>query len=298
VLSGKRVLVHAKGAQARIEAAVVSAPRVQLDSVASRVDGDWKMQHASFDAPSVTLGDARLLNALLDAGGPLKFGDGAARGQARAEITSEGWLLGKVAIAARGTELAIAKDVVVRATGTLESELRQDLADSSGRLVGLKAAFEPISIGNAAGSSGNGRLQVDDGIVLYDDLAPNGIRATLRASFPETEPVLAAFGVKLGGIPKLAMALTDLSDLRATAELRHDGVATDVRVLDARTRGVKGLGRWHREGQRVRGAFLLETPLVQLGVAIDDDGASVSPFVSDAWLAKELAERGLGAQVK
>ena len=274
----------------------MSAPRVQLDSTASRVDGEWSMQHASFDSASVTLDDVRLLNALLDADGPVKFGGGAARGRARAEITSEGWLLGKVEIAARGTELVVPDDVVVRATGTLESELRQDLADESGRLVGLKAVFEPISIKNAVGSSGNGRLQIDDGIVLYEDLAPYGIKATLRARFPETEPVLAAFGVKLGAIPKLAMALTDLSDLRATAELRHDSVVTDVRVLDARTRGVKSAGRWRREGKHSRGAFLLETPLFQVGVTVDDDGPSVSPFVSDSWLAKELSELGLSSR--
>ena len=296
VLSGKSVSVHGKGAYARIEAAVVSAPRVQLDSTASRVDGEWSMQHASFESASVTLDDARLLNALLGADGPVKFGGGACRGHARAEITSEGWLLGKVEIEARGTELAIPDKVVVRATGTLESELRQDLAGESGKLVGLKAVFEPVSIKNAVGSSGNGRLQIDDGVVLYEDLAPHGIKATLKARFPETEPVLAAFGVKLGGIPKLAMALTDLSDLRATAELRHDGVVTDVRVLDARTRGVKSAGRWRREGKHARGAFLVDTPLLQLGVTVDDDGASVSPFVPDSWLGKELSELGLSSR--
>src|SRR6185503_20144234 len=196
VLSGKRVSVHGKGAYARTEAAVVAAPRVQLDSTASRVDGDWSMQHASFDSASVTLDDVRLLNALLGAHGPVKFGGGGLRGHARAEITSEGWLLGKVDIAARATELAILDKVVVRTTGTLESELRQDLAGESGRLVGLNALFEPVSIKDAVGSSGNGQLRIDDGIVLYEDLAPHGIKATLRARFPEAEPVLAAFGVK------------------------------------------------------------------------------------------------------
>ena len=296
VLSGKRVSVHGKGAYARTEAAVVAAPRVQLDSTASRVDGDWSMQHASFDSASVTLDDVRLLNALLGADGPVKFGGGGVHGHARAAITSEGWLLGKVEIAAHATELAILDKVVVRATGTLESELRQDLARESGKLVGLKAVFEPVSIKNAAGSSGNGRLGIDDGIVLYEDLAPYGVKATLRARFPETEPVLAAFGVKLGGISKLAVAVTDLSDLRATAELRHDSVVTDVRVLDARTRGVKSAGRWRREGRHARGAFLVETPLLQLGVTVDDDGASVSPFVPNGWLGKELRELGLSVK--
>jgi hypothetical protein len=296
VLSGKRVSVHGKRAYARTEAAIVSEPRVQLDSTASRVDGDWSMQHASFDSASVTLDDIRLLNALLGADGPVKFGGGALGGHARAEITSEGWLLGKVDIAARATELTILDKVVVRTTGTLESELRQDLARDGGRLVGLKAVFEPVSIKNAAGSSGNGRLQIDDGIVLYEDLAPHGIKATLRARFPETEPVLAAFGVKLGGVPKLATALTDLSDLRATAKLRHDSTVTEVHVLDARTRGAKSAGRWRREGKHARGAFLVDTPLLQVGVTVDDDGASVSPFVPDSWLEKKLSELELSSR--
>ena len=42
----------------------MSAPRVQLDSTGSRVDGAFGMQHASFDSASGNLGDARLLNAL------------------------------------------------------------------------------------------------------------------------------------------------------------------------------------------------------------------------------------------
>ena len=290
VLSGKRVQVHGKGTYGQIQPALVSAPRVELESTASRVDGDWSLKRASFDSASASLYDVRLLNALLDPGDPLKFRSGSARGRARAEITSEGRLLGKVEIAASGTELDVLDDLVVRASGTLKTELRHDLGRTNGRLVGLEAVFEPVSIENTSGSSGKGRLQMDDAVVLYDDFAPRGIKAKLYARFPKAEPVLAAFGVR---IPKLAAALTDWSDLKVTAELRHDGVATDVRLLEARTRGVKGAGRLHREGKHMRGAFLLDTPLVQLGVSVDDDGPSVSPFVSDAWLAKKLSELDL-----
>jgi hypothetical protein len=290
VLSGKLVQVHGGGKYAQIQPAGVSAPRVELESTASRIDGDWSLKHASFDSASVTLDDVRLLNALLDPGGPLKFRSGAARGRASAEITSEGRLLGKVEIAARGTELDVLDDLVVRTSGTLKTELRHDLGRTNGRLVGLEAVLEPVSLVNASGSSGNGRLQIDDAVVLYDDFAPRGIKATLYAGFPKTEPVLAIFGVR---IPKLAAALTDWSDMKVTAEFRHDGVATDVRLLEARTRGVKGAGRLRREGKHMRGAFLLESRLFQVGVSVDDDGPSVSPFVSDGWLAKKLSKLDL-----
>jgi len=154
------------------------------------------------------------------------------------------------------------------------------------------AEASPLTLLSKGASTGPGWLRLDAGTILYDRLSPNGIRGKVGVFMPKADPFLAALGADISSIPKLAKALVNTDNLRATVKVRHEPAVTDVEVLTARVDGAAAEGRLRRRGKDTFGAFLVRTKLFGVGVKILNGESSVKVFAGRGWLAEQMKALG------
>lgn len=105
---------------------------------------------------------------------------------------------------------------------------------------------------------------------------------SLRLRVSSTEALLPLLiGAPFKGIASSALDLQAL-DARATFKVRRGDA--DVRVVDATSGNVRLRGYLSKRAERPRGAFLLSSGPINVGVTLSDGETEVSPFVSDDWL--------------
>lgn len=83
----------------------------------------------------------------------------------------------------------------------------------------------------------------------------------------------------------VADAALDLETLQARLALELDSHALKLRVIDARSGRLRMRGFLDQRKNQPRGAFLLSSGPIHVGVTLQNGETEVSPFVGEAWLA-------------
>ncbi len=110
-----------------------------------------------------------------------------------------------------------------------------------------------------------------------------GLKGRVALECKDGRPLLALLGQSL---PKWTRGLIDLEGLKATAEVVFSEPRTTVRNLHAEGGNFQIEGEYDRRGEHSKGAFLIESGILIVGVELDDGTAVVRPFLARQWFAK------------
>ena len=271
---------------------MIRRPRLELETRTLAVQETWKTSGGSLEAPEVVADDLRTLQRLLS--DEVRLGGGPVIGRARAQLDERGTIAGQLALRFRDAHVTH-DGVFVRATGSFETAIfAPDVPASTGELRGARLEVDRGVVRTVDGSMELDRFHARADLVPYSDFVPERIVASINARFPDARPVLKTLGIEPTGIAAAAAGLFDLSNLEVAARTRFERGNIDVLVERAHTDAVKARGRWRRVDGRERGAFLLMTDLVNVGVEISGGDTTVRPLASESWLERTLAELSLG----
>jgi hypothetical protein len=127
-----------------------------------------------------------------------------------------------------------------------------------------------------------GRFDVASGR-LHD-----GLSAQTAVSCRDARPLYTLFGAKL---PGWAEGILKLEGLKATARVRLASKLIDMEELDANGGKFHIAGRYREKGEDRRGAFLVETGILAVGVAINGPSSSVKLLGARKWFEEEGKSR-------
>jgi hypothetical protein len=88
---------------------------------------------------------------------------------------------------------------------------------------------------------------------------------------------------------ELSDALLDLGALRGRVALEVGSSGASVQVLDAASGRLRLRGHWTQRRSAQRGAFLVSSGPLHVGVTLTDGNTEVSPFVAADWLTTDRA---------
>jgi hypothetical protein len=268
-------------------------PRIELETRNLAVYETPKASGGRLDLPELVARDLRTLEQVLS--GETRLAGGPLTGRARARLDQRGEVTGQLELAFH--DARVSNDgVTVGATGRFETSLvAPEVLGTSGELRGVLLEIQRGFLRTKNGSTGLGALDARADQVPYSDFVPTRIVATVNARFADARPVLKTLGIEPTGLAAAAAALVDLSDLEVNARAKLEGKNIDVQLLRARTDAVRARGQWRRVGVTERGAFLLITELVNVGLEISDGETTVHPLASESWLDRALAALRLGS---
>jgi len=113
-----------------------------------------------------------------------------------------------------------------------------------------------------------------------DDASAGG---AVRVRVSDAEALLPLLmGAPLTDITGAALNLKQL-DAQTNVRVTQHGVS--VKLVDARSGNLRARGYFSKQKSEPRGAFLLSTGPINVGVTLSDGATEVSPFVGDGWLA-------------
>jgi hypothetical protein len=113
-----------------------------------------------------------------------------------------------------------------------------------------------------------------------------GLRARLEAECRDARPLFAIFAVNL---PRWTRGLLELEGLTASASIELAPARTRVRELQAQGGKFRIRGEYERRGERQRGVFLIDAGPLDVGLKLQDGGASVHLIGARRWFEKERA---------
>jgi hypothetical protein len=100
----------------------------------------------------------------------------------------------------------------------------------------------------------------------------------------DARPLYTLFGAKL---PGWAEGILKLEGLKATGRVRLGNRLLDMEDLEASGGKFHIAGRYRQKGEDRRGAFLVETGILAVGIAIDGPSSKVKLFGAKNWFARE-----------
>jgi len=219
---------------------------------------------------------------------------GGLTGSAHANIDADDRLTGTVRAAAHDVDVVVNDLVALAGDGTIAGRLRQETAGRGrGAIEDVELALDPLTITTRGATSGKGSIAIGNGALLFRDLAAEGVRGTVALQFPSAKPIVEAVGAKTDAIPGLAKALVSNDNLRAWVWVSHEPRASDVQILTARTDNARARGRYKRDRGVERGAFLVDTKVGSVGVAIDRAGTHMKLLAGEGWFKETLARLDL-----
>ena len=112
----------------------------------------------------------------------------------------------------------------------------------------------------------------------------DGFSAQTVVSCRDARPLYTLFGAKL---PGWAEGILKLEGLKATARIRLAGKVIDLEDLEASGGKFHIAGLYHAKGEDRHGAFLVETGLLAVGIAINGPSSSVKIFGAKKWFGDE-----------
>lgn len=116
---------------------------------------------------------------------------------------------------------------------------------------------------------------------------------TLHARVSDAEALLPlVMGAPLTDITSTALNLKQL-DAETSVKLSQRGVS--LKVIEARSGNLRGRGYFEQEKSEPRGAFLLSSGPINVGVTLSDGATEVSPFVGSGWLTTTWPRISRGA---
>jgi hypothetical protein len=186
---------------------------------------------------------------------------------------------GRVAIAIRGGA-ARTRTYVLR--GDLDADVPVKkwnlLAAPSLDISGTKLSLTDVrASGPEESRDWWGRFEVPTGRI--GTTAAGRIEAHCR----DARPLMALLGVEL---PVWTKGLLKLDDLAATASVSATPGTIRVRDLDAEGDKFKILGQFAHDGKVARGAFLIESGILVIGVEVTPVGTKVRPLFAKQWYEK------------
>lgn len=295
-ISGQKLDIAGTQGAEGVPSARLSQLFVELGSEGLRVADEWRMTQGRIDIPELDVPDLRILQAIDEGERELRISGGASKLSAHGRLEPSGALSGEIGLGLARARFALSSGFRLDVSGRASARIQHEsLESSAGAVSDITIDGSPTYIWTKDGSTKGGSLRLERGSLRYGGRSPPRFHGLVHARFPDADPVLKALGVHLGTLPKLAESVIDTSNLRATLEVAKLDRMIDVRVADARTNGLSSRGRWRKEGNHTRGAFVLSTSLVNVGVKLHDSETSVTPFVSDGWLDETLAEIGMRA---
>ncbi|MGK3996532.1 hypothetical protein [Sorangium sp. So ce1024] len=131
------------------------------------------------------------------------------------------------------------------------------------------------------------RIDVDDAKVGRGLMA-----AAIRLECKDARPAVELLDAE-DAIPKWAAGLLTMERLTASATVKREASDVDFRLLEAQGGNLAIRGRLTKsEGQDPRGAFLVKSGVLSVGIDLDQDGAGVHPLVGDDWVNEKIAALG------
>lgn len=131
---------------------------------------------------------------------------------------------------------------------------------------------------------------VDASGLRLDSESGTNARGSVRLRVSSTEALLPlVMSDPLKGVASTALDLEAL-EARANVQLAHGNL--DVQVVDAASGNLRLKGYLSKRGKQPRGAFLLSTGPINVGVTLSNGETEVSPFVGDDWLASAWSRVG------
>jgi hypothetical protein len=263
-------------------------PLLELETRTLAVYETWKTSGGRLELPELVARDLEVLAALLS--GETAIGGGPVIARAQARVDERGALWGRTGFDFR--DIHVESDgIYVKATGHFETSLSApEATGTDGELVGAKLEIERGFLRTADGSTPIGKLSASAERIPYSDFEPKRIVADIEARFADARPLLQALGIEPRGIAAAAASFVDLSNLELFARASLEGDNVDVALTRAHTDGVRARGRWRRLGGTERGAFLLVTDLVNVGIEIEGGETEVHPLASESWLERALLD--------
>jgi hypothetical protein len=131
-------------------------------------------------------------------------------------------------------------------------------------------------------------LNADDLVVRAEQ--PMSARGTVRVHADDASALLPLV-VESPLLRHLQRTLFGTDELNARAALDIADKKARLDLLQARSGSVKARGFLTRSKKGPAGAFLVSTPVANLGVSVLSGEVQVQLFVSDSWLAASSAER-------
>lgn len=113
-----------------------------------------------------------------------------------------------------------------------------------------------------------------------------GLRARVEAACRDARPLFAVLGVNL---PRWTRGLLELEGLTASASVELAPARTRVRELQAQGGKFRIWGEYERREERRHGVFLIDAGPLDVGVKLQDGGASVHLIGARKWFEKERA---------
>ncbi|RYZ08367.1 MAG: hypothetical protein EOO73_07915 [Myxococcales bacterium] len=171
------------------------------------------------------------------------------------------------------------------ASGDLHGELGFARSGSSEALELHKATVE---LTNALLRSGEDRskpfaARLDASGLRVKPTGGANARGQLRLHVSSAEALLPlVMGSPLRGVTSTAL---DLEGLDARAAVQVSAGKLDVQVVDATSGNLRLKGYLSKRERQPRGAFMLSSGPLNVGVTLSDGETEVSPFVGDDWLA-------------
>jgi hypothetical protein len=231
------------------------------------------------------LEDLRFLNYFLRRSEEPRFTGGA--GPARFDVRFDhGIGKGGADFEAAGVSARYAAGAVRgRASGHLEIP-RWDVANGDMEISGSRVDLSnAISVGTSHDERDWwGRFQVVQGRLRA------GLQAQGAVSARDARPLYTLFRANL---PGWAQGVLKLDGLRGQARVRVGSDLVDVEDMDATGGSFHIAGRYRQKGKECRGAFLVESGLLAVGVAIDGDASHVKLLGARKWFEQTAGnERG------
>lgn len=143
---------------------------------------------------------------------------------------------------------------------------------------GTKLAFTDVRTSGPEGSRDWwGRFEVPTGRI--GTTASGRVEAHCR----DARPLIALLGV---GLPVWTQGLLKIDEFDATASVSATPGTIRVRDLDAEGGDFKILGQFAHDGKVGRGAFLIESGILVIGVEVTPEGTKVRPLFAKQWYEK------------
>ncbi len=171
------------------------------------------------------------------------------------------------------------------ASGSLQAQLGFSREAAATQLELERAT---VQLTNALLRSGDKRSKpfaatLDGSGLRLDPNASTSARGLLRLRVSSSEALLPlVMSEPLKGVASTAL---DLEELEARAAIQVGAGKLDVQVVDATSGNLRLKGYLSKRDKQPRGAFLLSSGPLNVGVTLSDGETEVSPFVGDDWLA-------------
>ena len=199
------------------------------------------------------------------------------------------------AASGRARLIVSARDVKTQAgtrhvRGSVRAEVhvpRLDFGDLSASFGGSRLMLRDVAVDGATGRAWSAELRTPAARL---DLKSGGFAGHVDGRFADARPVVALLPP---GLPKWVAGLLDLSDLSVSTNTVVRPGVLEVTAARAAAGTFQLLGDYRHRGRDRRGAFLVRSGSLALGIGVTDTGTTLHPVGAVAWFEDEDQPGGL-----